>query len=52
MFVLSVLSKMQRWLRQRATRIQLSQLSDRELRDIGLNRMLIETVARSATRHR
>ena len=45
MFILNMLSRLQRWAERRALRDQLNQLTDRELRDIGLDRGAIDAVA-------
>jgi len=47
MFITYILSKIQAYLRYRATVRELSQLSDRELDDLGIDRFQIERVARS-----
>lgn len=46
MFVSLILSKIQAWMRYRETVRELSRLSDRELEDLGISRMDIESVAR------
>lgn len=46
MFVTYILSKIQAYLRYRVTVRELSQLSDRELDDLGISRFQIENVAR------
>ncbi|HEX2552397.1 MAG TPA: DUF1127 domain-containing protein [Microvirga sp.] len=46
MFVSFVLSKIQAYLRYRATVRELSVLSDRELEDLGIARFQIDSVAR------
>ena len=46
MFLSVVLSGLRRWLRARETAGQLSNLSDRELSDIGISRHDIAEVAR------
>lgn len=46
MVITYLLSKIRAWMRYRETVRELSQLSDRELADIGVSRFEIETVAR------
>ncbi len=46
MFVSYILSKVQAYLRYRETVRELSQLSDRELEDLGIARFDIDSVAR------
>ena len=48
MFVSYILSKVRAYLRYRETVRELSQLSDRELNDLGISRFQIESVAREA----
>ena len=45
MFITSILSALQRWLRYRETLRELSRLSDRELNDLGIHRSDIAGVA-------
>ena len=49
MFVSWILSKMRAYLRYRETLRELSQLSDRELDDLGIGRFEIESIARNAS---
>jgi len=46
-----ITEKVQQWRRYRAAVRELSQLSDRDLADLGLCRAEIETVARKGARH-
>lgn len=46
MIVSFVLSKIRAWVRYRETVRELSQLTDRELRDVGVSRWEIPTVAK------
>jgi uncharacterized protein YjiS (DUF1127 family) len=46
MFVTYILSKVRNYLRYRDTVRELSQLTDRELDDLGISRFQIESVAR------
>ena len=46
MFVTTILAKVREFLRYRETVRELSQLSDRELDDLGISRFQIENVAR------
>lgn len=46
MFVSYILSKVRAYLRYRETVNELSQLSDRELDDLGISRFQIESIAR------
>jgi len=46
MFVTYLLSKIRAYLRYRDTIRELSQLSDRELEDLGISRFQIQSVAR------
>jgi uncharacterized protein YjiS (DUF1127 family) len=46
MFIASIISRVQSYLRYRETVRQLSQLSDRELDDLGIRRGEIASVAR------
>jgi len=46
MFVSYVLSKIRNYLRYRETLNELSQLSDRELDDLGISRLEIDSIAR------
>ena len=46
MFVTYILSKVRSYLRYRETLRELSQLSDRELDDLGIGRFEIDTIAR------
>ncbi|NIX77257.1 DUF1127 domain-containing protein [Microvirga terricola] len=46
MFVSYILSKVRSYLRYRDTVRELSQLSDRELDDLGISRFQIENIAR------
>ncbi len=46
MFVTYILSKVRAYLRYRETVRELSQLSDRELDDLGISRFQIESIAR------
>jgi uncharacterized protein YjiS (DUF1127 family) len=46
MFITYLLERYRAWLRYRATVNELSRLSDRELADVGLNRLDIEHTAR------
>lgn len=46
MFVSYVLSKVRAYLRYRETVRELSQLSDRELNDLGISRFQIDSIAR------
>lgn len=46
MFVSFILSKIQSYLRYRATVRELSQLTDRELDDLGIARFQIDRIAR------
>ena len=46
MFVGYILSKVRNYLRYRETLRELSQLSDRELEDLGIARVEIDTIAR------
>ena len=48
MFLTHIIARIQSWLRFRRNLEVLSQLSDRELADIGLNRGSIEDAARHA----
>ena len=48
MFVTSILSQIRAYLRYRETVRELSQLSDRELDDLGISRFQIASVARQA----
>lgn len=48
MFVSWILSKVRAYLRYRETLRELSQLSDRELDDLGIGRFEIESIARNA----
>ena len=45
MFLLSLLAGINRWIRYRETVRQLSDLTDRELRDLGIHRSDIAAVA-------
>ena len=45
MINLKILSRLQKWAERRAVRDQLGRLTDRELRDIGLDRGTIDAVA-------
>jgi uncharacterized protein YjiS (DUF1127 family) len=47
MFVSYILSKLRAYLRYRETVRELSQLSDRELDDLGISRFQIESIARA-----
>ena len=47
MFVTYILSKVRGYMRYRDTVRELSQLTDRELDDLGISRFQIESVARS-----
>jgi len=47
MFVSYVLSKLRSYLRYRETVRELSQLTDRELSDLGISRYEIESIARA-----
>jgi uncharacterized protein YjiS (DUF1127 family) len=47
MFVSYILSKIRAYLRYRETVRELSQLSDRELDDLGISRFQIESIARA-----
>jgi|APCry1669189768_1035252.scaffolds.fasta_scaffold33718_1 uncharacterized protein YjiS (DUF1127 family) len=49
MTIKSITAKLSAWRRYRASVRELSQLSDRELADLGLNRYDIETVARRSS---
>ncbi|QFU16297.1 DUF1127 domain-containing protein [Microvirga thermotolerans] len=46
MFVTYILSKIRAYMRYRETVRELSQLSDRELDDLGISRFQIESIAR------
>lgn len=46
MFVSFILSKVRAYLRYRETVRELSQLSDRELDDLGISRFQIDSIAR------
>ncbi|AWM87432.1 DUF1127 domain-containing protein [Microvirga sp. 17 mud 1-3] len=46
MFVTYILSKVRAYMRYRETVRELSQLSDRELDDLGISRFQIESIAR------
>ncbi|HST93391.1 MAG TPA: DUF1127 domain-containing protein [Microvirga sp.] len=46
MFVSHILSKVRAYLRYRDTVRELSQLSDRELDDLGISRFQIDSIAR------
>ena len=46
MFVTYLLSKVRNYLRYRETVHELSQLTDRELNDLGITRFQIEAIAR------
>lgn len=46
MFVSYILSKIRAYMRYRETVRELSQLSDRELDDLGISRFQIESIAR------
>ncbi len=46
MFVTYILSKVRSYMRYRETIRELSQLTDRELEDLGISRYQIENVAR------
>ena len=46
MFVSYILSKIRAYLRYRETVSELSQLSDRELNDLGISRFEIDAIAR------
>jgi uncharacterized protein YjiS (DUF1127 family) len=46
MFVTTILAKIRTYLRYRETLRELSQLSDRELDDLGIGRFQIESIAR------
>jgi uncharacterized protein YjiS (DUF1127 family) len=46
MFVTYILSKVRSYLRYRETVRELSQLSDRELDDLGISRFQIDNIAR------
>jgi uncharacterized protein YjiS (DUF1127 family) len=46
MFVTYILSKVRNYMRYRDTVRELSQLTDRELDDLGISRFQIESVAR------
>lgn len=46
MFVSFLLSKIRNWARYRETVRELSRLSDRELEDLGISRVEIDSVAR------
>ena len=46
MFVTYILSKVRAYFRYRETMSELSQLSDRELNDLGISRFEIEAIAR------
>jgi uncharacterized protein YjiS (DUF1127 family) len=47
MFVTVILSKIRNYLRYRDTVRELSQLTDRELSDLGISRFQIDSIARS-----
>ncbi|MDF3062849.1 MAG: hypothetical protein K0S06_2958 [Microvirga sp.] len=49
MFVSWILSRIRAWLSYRETVRELSQLTDRELDDLGISRFEIEGIARSHT---
>jgi uncharacterized protein YjiS (DUF1127 family) len=49
MFVSYILSKVRAYLRYRETVRELSQLSDRELDDLGISRFQIDAIARQHT---
>lgn len=49
MTIKSITAKLNAWRRYRVSVRELSQLSDRELADLGLNRYDIETVARRSS---
>lgn len=48
MIIASLIARFQSWMRYRRNLMALSQLSERELADIGLNRGSIEETARQA----
>lgn len=48
MFLTTIIARIQSWLRYRRNLEALSQLSDRELADIGLSRGTVEQAARQA----
>jgi uncharacterized protein YjiS (DUF1127 family) len=50
MTIRDITHKIQDWRRQRAAVRELSQLSDRELHDLGISRADIEYVTRKASR--